>query len=70
VRSGYAPAVVEPWIELDRDAGRQMWSEFADRYQFHAGTSPDRWPAILEGCVGAIVGRTEVSWRGSQSSVM
>lgn len=38
----------EVWAELDWDAGKVLWAEFADRYQFRAGTSPDKWPAIVE----------------------
>jgi uncharacterized protein DUF2716 len=38
----------EVWVELDWDAGKVLWAEFADRFQFRAGTNPDRWPAIVE----------------------
>ncbi len=39
----------EPWAELDWDAGRLLWAEFADRYQFRAGIRPpDQWPGITE----------------------
>jgi Protein of unknown function (DUF2716) len=36
------------WTELERDAGRQLWAEFAERYHFRAGTSPKAWPGIRE----------------------
>jgi hypothetical protein len=38
----------EVWVGLDPEAGAVLWTEFADRYQFRAGTNPDRWPAIVE----------------------
>jgi Protein of unknown function (DUF2716) len=36
------------WTELEHDAERQLWAEFADRYQFRAGTRPEAWPGIHE----------------------
>lgn len=41
-------AVQEPWVELDWDASKLLWAEFADRHQFRAGVNPDHWPAIIE----------------------
>jgi hypothetical protein len=46
---GYGPEVEdEVWAELDRDVGRVLWAEFADRFRFRLGIAAGEFPAIIE----------------------
>ncbi len=44
------PAVVDVggWVGLDWEAGKVLWSDFAERFRFRAGTTSKDWPAIAE----------------------
>lgn len=46
---GY-PAVVDAdgWVDLDWEAGKVLWSDFAESFRFRAGTKSKDWPAIAE----------------------
>jgi hypothetical protein len=46
---GY-PAVVDRggWVDLDWEAGKVLWSDFAEQFQFRAGITAKDWPAIAE----------------------
>lgn len=36
------------WVDLDWEAGEVLWSDFAEKFRFRAGTTPKDWPAIAE----------------------
>jgi hypothetical protein len=38
----------DAWVDLDWDAGKVLWAEFAERFQFRSGVDPRDWPAIVE----------------------
>jgi hypothetical protein len=42
------PPEAEPWVVLNDEEYREVWSRFDDRFKFRAAVAPDGWPAILE----------------------
>jgi hypothetical protein len=36
------------WVELEWEAGKVLWNDFAERFRFRAGSAPKDWPAIAE----------------------